>query len=137
MTPGEVIAEDMRKLPTELRKALRPRLRMAGQVIANAARANASWSSRIPGTIKVGTKFSPNREGVYIRAGGASAPHARLYELGSRSPSSFRHPVFGHRDRWVEQTTRPFLFRAAEQHVSQTTVAIENALSDAAHGIGF
>lgn len=137
MTPAEVIARDMRALPGEVRKSVRPRLRAAAQIIANDARGRASWSGRIPATIKVRTSFTANREGVSIVAGGPSAPHARLYELGSRSSASFRHPVYGHRDRWVVQSTRPFLFPAAESRAETVTAAVSSALDEASRAIGF
>lgn len=136
-SPADVIASDMRALPEELRKALRPKLRTIAQRIADEARGKASWSSRIPGTIRVRTSFSANREGVFILAGGKNAPHARLYDLGQRSADSFRHPVYGHRDRWVTQATRPFFFVAAANHEDSTTDAVRTALDDASRAIGF
>lgn len=137
-TPAEVIAQDMRALPNELQQALRPRLRRAGERTAGVIRSRAGWSSRIPGTVKVRTSFSANREGVFITAGGAKAPHAVLYELGQRSPASFRHPIFGRTDRkWVDQATRPFFFNSAETQRELTTAEIQDALTDAAQAIGF
>jgi hypothetical protein len=44
----------------------------------------------------------------------ASVPHARPYEGISQqgSTSYFRHPVFGNRENWVSQATRPYAWPA-------------------------
>ncbi len=49
-----------------------------------------------------------------IRAGGENVAIAGLWELGAKgsrpvSDTTWSHPVWGHRDRWVEQTKYPFL----------------------------
>jgi hypothetical protein len=134
--PAAVIARDMRALPDEARKAVRPALRRAGQVVAREAMVNASWSSRIPGTIRVVTSFRVNREGVTIRAGGKNAPHARPYEhLGD--PGTFRHPVYGDREVWVAQSARPFLFKAAKSTVGTVTDMIAETMDDVSQSLGF
>lgn len=133
--PMAVIARDMRALPVEARKAVRPALRRAGQVVAREAQVNASWSSRIPGTVRVVTSFRANREGVTISAGGPSAPHARPYEnLGD--PGVFRHPVHGN-DWWVSQAARPFLFKAARSTEGTVTAMVVETMDDVAASLGF
>lgn len=136
INPLVEIARDMRALPKETRRAARPKLRKAGQMIQREAMVNASWSSRIPATIKVVTSFRENREGVTVRAGGPSAPHARPYEGLSARGSSFRHPVYGN-DWWVASPTRPFLFPAAEAAEGAVTEAMRTALDEAAASLGF
>lgn len=134
--PAMQIARDMRALPEETRKALRPKLRSAGQVIAQDAKGRSSWSSRIPGSIKVTTSFRENRENVKVTAGSNAAPHARAYE-DVTGPDDFPHPVYGHRDRFVTAAARPFLLPAAEAHEGEATDLVLAALSDAASAIGF
>lgn len=134
--PFTQIARDMRALPEETRKAVRPRLRKAGQIVQSRAQHNASWSSRIPATIKVVTSFRKNREGVTVRAGSPSAPHARPFEGLSSRGDTFRHPVYGN-DWWVAQPTRPFLFTAAEASQAEVTAEVRAALDDAAASLGF
>ncbi len=134
--PMVEIARDMRELPEETRKALRPKLRQAGQRVQKKAQQNASWSSRIPASIKVVTSFRQNREGVTIRAGGGNAPHARPLEGLSARGDTFRHPVYGN-DWWVSQPTRPFLFPAAEASQAEVTAEVRSALDDAAAALGF
>jgi len=134
--PMVQIARDMRALPDETRKAVRPALRKAGQIIQRDAQGRASWSSRIPATITVVTSFRANREGVTVRAGGKSAPHARPYEGLSSRGGTFRHPVYGN-DWWVSQASRPFLFPAAEANQAAVTEAMRGTLDEAARFLGF
>lgn len=130
------ISRDMQRLPEATRKAVRPRLRESGQTIADDAKTRASWSTRIPATIRVTASFRPNFEGVTIRAGGRSAPHARPYEnFGGRG--QFRHPLFGDRKRWYTQAARPFLAPAAEAGEKRAALAVRAALDDAARDLGF
>lgn len=143
--PADVIAQDMRQLPHEARRTLRPALRASGEDTAADARTRAAWSSRIPPTVKVRTSFRANREGVEIVAGGPSAPHARPYEgLSAGSGGEFRHPVFADATNftrrawtWVTSPTRPFLFPAAEAGEAKTTQNLTAALDAAAAAIGF
>lgn len=139
--PGPVdpmvqIARDMRDLPPEARKAARPKLREAGQIIQKKAQANASWSSRIPTSVKVVTSFRQNREGVTVRAGGSNAPHARPFEGLTTRGDSFRHPVHGN-DWWVTQAARPFLMPAVDSSVGEVDTKVRSVLDEAAAAIGF
>lgn len=137
------IAADMRALPEETRKSIRPHLRAAGRMVVNDAKSRANWSSRIPGTIRMATSFRADREGVTITAGNQSTPHARPYEdVGGKG--KFRHPVFpDSRNRtrkgwtWVTQTSRPFLFPAAQANEAAATAAVRSALDEAAKSLGF
>ena len=143
--PADVIAQDMRRIPGEARRQLRPALRASGEDLAADARTRAGWSSRIPSTIKVRTSFRANREGVEIVAGGPSAPHARPYEgLSAGSSGKFRHPVFADAENftrrawtWVDSPTRPFLMPAAEAGEEKTTQKLTAALDAAAAALGF
>ena len=144
MTVISVDAEDFRNfqrtlkkvnatISKELNKELR---RVLNSTIIPAARSNASWSSRIPAAIrptvgasKIGARVAANR-----------APHGRAYEglaKGLRSNSSFRHPVFGNRNVWVEQRTRPFLAPAFDSHAGEASKAAEAAIQNAARSAGF
>jgi hypothetical protein len=135
--PMVEIARDMRALPEETRKAVRPALRKAGQQVANEAAANASWSSRIPGTLKVTTSFRQNREGVTVSAGGANAPHARPYEGITQRGDTFRHPVYGRDIPWSTQPTRPFLRPAAEAAGPSSAAMMRGAMDDVGQSLGF
>lgn len=136
INPAAQIAADMRALPEETRKALRPVLRAAGEVVAADARGRASWSTRIPSTVKVSTSFQLNREGVTIRAGGPRAPHAGPFENRGKE-GTFRHPVYGRRTQWVAQAARPFLGPAARSSEAAGIAAVSGVLDAAAAALGF
>jgi hypothetical protein len=138
---ADVIANDLRRLPEETRKKIRPKLRRAGTRVAASAKANASWSTRIPATARVVTSFRYGREGVQVKLGGRGAPHTRPYEGLTRNP--FRHPV--HADprktrgewTWVSQAARPMLRPAARQHEGETNREMRAALDEAGRELGF
>lgn len=133
--PTYAVAADMRALPVELRKAVRPRIKTAGQVVVTDAQSRSGWSTRIPATIRVRTSFRVDRESVEVIAGGPKTPHARPYE-GTRG-ATFRHPMFGNREVWITQTARPFLLPAAKAKRGEVDGLMQAAFADAPKGIGF
>jgi phage gpG-like protein len=100
-------ARDLAAAGEELRVVSPIALREGAQVAAAAARGLSSWSSRIPGSIHVNSAG----ETVLVRAGGANAPHASVFEHGGE-PGMFHHPTYGHAP-YVAQQARPFLAPAA------------------------
>ncbi|MEV7908512.1 hypothetical protein AB0P04_43675, partial [Streptomyces anulatus] len=103
---------DLGRVPAELRKELRPAIQRAAREVLTEARSRASWSSRIPGAMRIAVRFTGKAAGASVVVSAARAPHGRPYEhLGS--PGTFRHPAYGNRRVWVEQAARPFLFPAA------------------------
>lgn len=125
----------MREVPRELGKEVRRELRpIANEVKADAAR-NASWSRRIPRSLSVRIQFG-RRPSVRIEARRQIAPHARPFE-GAAGKPRFRHPVFGNRDRWVNQATRPYLLPAIRSRQTSVArrmrIAVERAV--ARHGL--
>lgn len=125
-------SRELRGMSKEVRKETRPAIRKAAEPMVAAAKSNASWSSRIPGAIKL----SNTRRGVTIRVNKAKAPHARPYE-GITGGGQFRHPVHGHRSRWVSQATRPFLDPAVKAHRGKVREALVKVVDDAARRHGF
>lgn len=124
-------------LPLTMRNELRPAVREAGNIIADQARANAGWSSRIPGAITVSTSFAQRNGGARIKVDQIKAPHARAYEgIGSRG-STFRHPVFddGEAKTWVEERKRPFLAPAVRQKRGHAEAVIRAAIRSAMRSI--
>lgn len=133
--PAVEIARDMRALEPETRKAMRPALRLGGQMVAREAAVRSSWSTRIPASIRVEVSFRENREGVRIRMGGPNAPHARPYEnLGEQG--DFRHPVFT-REVWVAQAARPALFPAARDTAPTVTAYFREQMDAVGASLGF
>lgn len=110
------------------------RLLEAGEFIAVIARSNASWSDRIPGSVRVGG----GRSGVVVRAGNRSAPHAYSWEI-----PGVQHPVFGGRDTkrpdapWVPNGTRRFLLPAADEGAGGAAEIVARVISDWAREYGF
>lgn len=124
------------RFPEELRKELRPRMREAGQPILTDARRRSSWSTRIPRSLRLATSFTKKQAGVSIVASQRIAPHARPLE-GIRGDREFRHPVFGDRETWVAQSTRPFLVPAADLHSRGVVAAVNKAVEAAAEKAGY
>lgn len=118
----------LRKGAPDLAKALRLRLRTIGQMVADEAKIKVEpYSESIPPSIKVRVSGA----GVAVVAGGDGVPLAGLFELGnkgSRNSETFRHPVFGNRDVWVNQSMHPFLAAAFQDKFSMVEEEIGAAL---------
>jgi hypothetical protein len=118
-----------------MRAALRSGFRTAGNLAARRAQVNASWSRRIPGALQVRPLTGARSAGVFLRVNSARAPHARAFEgLGRRATRFFRHPVFGNRDVWVDEATRPFMVPAVRDtrgDANDAAVAAVNAAARA------
>jgi hypothetical protein len=124
---------DVRKADPVIQRQLLARIKekVTGIVVPD-AQSRASWSTRIPGSIRV----TASAKTVSIRAGGARAPHAAAFEHGG-DPGTFRHPVFGNRDVWVDQQARPFLTPAGQAHEEDLLAAVGQAIEDWVTAIGF
>lgn len=119
------------------RRRLRVAFERAGRSAESDAKSRAgAWSSRIPAAISMRPNIGGDSIGVTLRASAAAAPHARPYE-GMGQGGSFRHPVFGNRERWVDQATRPFLWPAVRGRRAEITAACAAAYEDAAREVGF
>lgn len=115
------------KVPKELKRELRPGLRAAGKVVADDAKARASWSTKIPRAIKVSVTFAGSRQGVSVIVNKNKAPSGRPFEHGGRD-GTFRHPVFGNREVWVSQKARPFLAPALQAKGDEAAKQIEQVV---------
>jgi hypothetical protein len=123
---------DLGALPADIRRELAPEFVRAAQPILADARGRASWSTRIPGSLRVRASRSRKRPGVQFVVSAALATHARLYEFGP-----FKHPVYGHRDRWVTQDARPFLLPAIRAGRDEFVRAADRAVVTAARRRGW
>lgn len=130
------LAEDLGKIPPELRKQLRPGLKAAAEPIAADARGRASWSTRIPRAISLSVRLGSRNPGMSIRVRSAVAPHGRPKE-GITGNVTFRHPVHGHRDRWVDQATQPYLAPAVEAGTESVVAAVAQTIDRVAREQGF
>ena len=132
----ERLIKDMGRVPDDLRKRLRPKLRTAGRVVADDAKLRASWSTRIPRAVSVRTSFTKTRPGVSVVVNKNKAPHARPFEHVGR-PGTFRHPVFGNREVWVPQRARPFLAPALAAKGDTAGRLITEAVDETTRDAGF
>lgn len=124
------------RFPDDIRKGLRPAMREAGQPVLADARRRSGWSTRIPRAMRLSISFTRRQAGVSVVVDRNKAPHARPIE-GIRGNRSFRHPVYGNRERWVEQSTRPYLVPAADMHGRRVVEAVNRAVDDAANQAGY
>lgn len=125
------------KVPQDLKVILRPELRIIGNEVKAEAQRNAAWSKRIPAATRVSVGFSKRNPGVSIVVNKNKAPNARPLEHGGRS-GTFRHPVFGHKERrWETQPARPFLAPAAEAKADDAAARVADAFDIAARRAGF
>jgi hypothetical protein len=107
---------------------LAARLREAGAIVASFVAANAaSFSDRIPGTVKV----TGGRTGVYIVAGGKKGPAAYTAETAAR------HPLFGNRGYWYPGPVHPFMAPAAKEGLDPAARAVAGVIDDWAREYGF
>jgi hypothetical protein len=137
----EQLQRDLNRMGNVQRRRIREQAARVGQGALSDARSRAgAWSRRIPSAITMRgfTDVTRGRVGVELRAS-KDVPHARPYEGISQqgSTSYFRHPVFGHTDRWVSQKTRPYLWPAVSGRAPAMRAAMEQATEDAARECGF
>lgn len=124
------LAQMLRDVPPESRRTVSRRMRVIGERVRADAAGNASWSSRIPGSLRVTTRFTGRFPGVRIEADAGRAPHARPYE-GITGTAQFRHPVYGNRSVWVAQACRPFLRPAVARNQSEVVAEVTAAVGEA------
>lgn len=142
---GVRITHDLRPLIGELgamspaaRAELRRGFRQAGAKALARAKANASWSSRIPAAISVRPMTGARSAGVFLRVNRERAPHARAYESLGTGARVFRHPVFADGEvgrngwRWVAQESRPFIVPAVNASRDDAQRAALDAVTAAA-----
>lgn len=134
-------ADDLTRLAADVRREMGhvqdeavKELQAGMQEVVEAAKANASWSRRIPASIKV----VPSKTGGSIQAGGPDAPHAKTFE-GPQGP--VRVPVYGRGDRatwtWVTQAPRPYLEPAVEAKMDAVAEKAAEAIDIVFRRAGF
>jgi hypothetical protein len=125
------LSRSLRDVSPAAAMVLSVELRVARDDIAKKAKANASFSQKIPGSIR-GTGSGVS---LKVSAGGSTAPDAAPFENRGKS-GNFRHPVFGHTDRWVSQAAHPFLTPAAREGFVELAARIDVAIDKALAVIG-
>ena len=130
-------------------RALRKRIRKAGNVGAEAVRKTLRMSSPGGGdnsgegraaliaATKVSVSFSRRAAGAKIVTGSSKLSAAHKGLLNVYNKKSFRHPVYGNKAVWVEQQGRPYFGSAITQAMNHAVVEeIWSALDDATRAIG-
>lgn len=137
-----VQSNDLRKLFFELKAMegnlqveLRRGIREAATPMARAVQANSAWSSRIPGAVSVKPSFTAKRASVRIVVDAGKAPEGRVLEHGGVA-GTFKHPVWGHRDRWVAQPAKPFFYHSLERS-GEAEIAMRAVMTRVAAKAGF
>lgn len=128
------LIRDLRRIPREVREELRPAVLAAGGIVAEEARRNADWSTRIPDAIWVSSRFSGgSTAGVRVAVNVRKAPHAPLYE---GPPRVFHHSLFGNRRHWYPEAARPFLQPALVSKADEAAEVVDDAVAHvlARHG---
>lgn len=126
------LAATMGRIPMELRTELEPAVLEAGQLVADRAKSNASWSSYIPGAVTVTARFAASGGGAEIRVAERGYPHAgevRTLEGNGDGPTEFRHRVYGNPNAFAPMQTRPFLHPALDEESAPATEVIAAAVS--------
>lgn len=126
-------------LPKAVKEELGPGLLEAAQIIADRAKENASYSTRIPAAIYAKPRFTATSPGAVVGVSAVKAPEAKVLELGnagSRS-ESFRHPVFATSTNrsdwtWTTQKRQPFLFPALTEKRKEALAVVARAVAEAA-----
>lgn len=139
---GELTAliRDMREIPGETSREMGTTMKRSADVVLREAKNRASWSSRIPGALMTRvTARSAARPGVDIIGRVGQAPHLRLYEglAGKGRKKTFRHPLYGNREYWYSQATRPFIIPAVAATRPQFRKDVEDAALAAYRKAGF
>lgn len=125
------LGRQLREAALRVRKEMEATLLIVAKEIATEAEkiAGDSGSQQIPPSIKVVP--APGTGTALVRAGTTADPIASLWELGNkgskRSAKTFRHPVFGNRNVWVEQDKHPFLAPARRASLVTTRPQMKKA----------
>ena len=133
---GIPLSAKLAAVPKFLRPRMRRALKQAADSVKGQAASNASWSTRIPRSLTVRVSFARSGGAVFVQARKRAAIHARLFE-GIEGERSWRHPVFGNRNAWVSQATRPYLVPALLQRRREAGDAVNQAVEDVARRAGF
>ena len=126
------LQRSLKQVAPEIQKQLRKEMRGIAGNVAASAKSHASWSSRIPGAIGI----TVTTTSIGVKANRRKAPHARSYE-GILGGGSFRHPLWGNREHWFTEQTRPFLAPAVQENKREFFQAAGAAVEDAARAVGW
>lgn len=134
---------DLDRFDPSLTRALRRRIREAGETAAGAVRdtvtqppptgGGSTEGSRqaIARATRISTSFSPRGAGVKIMTGSVRDGFTKAYNKGT-----FRHPVYG-TSTWTTQEGRPYFGSAITNSMRlELIIKVRQALDEAVRAIG-
>jgi hypothetical protein len=124
------------KMPKDVRRDLRPRMKGIGQAALFNVRLQTIWSTRIPRATRLSIGLSKRNPGIAITVDRNKAPHARPYNNDDKE-GTFRHPLFGNRKHWYTQVARPFLVKGARPYFEKIDAELSATVDEAARKAGF
>lgn len=138
------VSTELKKYDPALLTALRKRLRNAGNFAVEEIRRTLGMPSpdggpdtgeqraRLAAATKVTISFSRRQAGAKVVTSGSKLPPEHQGVLRVYNKETFRHPVFGDKDDWVQQRGRPYFGEAfTEAVVARARQEITDAMNDA------
>ena len=126
-------ARGLRAAEPELKLELLREMKAAGEVVAIDARSRANSFPRTgDGTTRIADsiRVSVSGDTIKVVANKKKAPEARPIENKGKS-GTFRHPVGGNREVWVNQEAHPFLRPALLANRELVVAAVKRAVEKA------
>lgn len=138
------LLKDARTFDAALAKATRKRLRDAAQegvqdvksrLMGRTFRTDAGLARGLAAGTKVSIRTGARTAGVSIVTTGAKLPADKQALVRAYNKPSFRHPVYGNRNAFVNQRGRPYFGAVLDEKKPAMLAAMEAALHDAAETI--
>lgn len=123
------LSRDFLRVDPAAVKAAKAVIRAAAVVVLEEAKANSSYSTRIPASGKV-RMLGLNAKIVF---GGDTAPDAAPIE--NRGKGHVRHPLFGNKNFWYENPQPAFLTPAFERHQAELDALLAEAVVEATKAV--
>jgi hypothetical protein len=121
------LARDLRALGPAQDRAVRLGIRHVVNKVRDAARSNASFSTRIPGSVK--SHVSVRGLSGSVSAGGSAAPDAAPIE--NRGKGHVRHPIFGDKTKWTDKNSHSaFLAPAVRANAERLILELSDLFND-------
>lgn len=121
---------------------LRRGIKAAAKPVVDRTKERASFSTRIPGAVKVQTRFPAKGASVTVTVDSKRAPHAAPINNQGRE-GTFRHPVYPDPTKersewnWAPQQAHPFFPRTANDVPAQVETEMLRVMDEIAHKLGF
>jgi hypothetical protein len=130
-TDAQRLSSDLRTAAGRLPDALRRGVRAAAEPVAAGIRAEAAWSTRIPGAVSVRVEGNAAVVSIDSRIAPEAGPLNNRGQAGT-----FTHPVYGN-DWTVEQQARPFLVEGALRGQAEADRRVAAMLTQWERNAGF